>query len=185
MPRTKEQLEEILKDLQEISKVAVKLNKRGAFFNTPLNGVSPSDEKKAFYQPFVDEWQRLLDENLVTSCEGIVFARDGVNRWEKVRDKNYNILLLPRRHNMPSEMKAENGVAIPELIEGIKKILSGNKHPEIINEVEETLNTISNCNIVSNDLLLNEAKEIALKIENLTAFEIAVFRTRNELLSRV
>jgi len=67
--RSREELEQIYKDLVEFAKVCDELHALGELWPTPMNGKSWSEEKATFYDAGHKAYQSLIDERKVKSCE--------------------------------------------------------------------------------------------------------------------
>ena len=166
--RTKEELEEIYKDLLEIRKVANKLHKRGYFIYNPFKSGSASEQKKAFYQEFVKAYQNLIVDGKVTSCEGVMDVQSAVNQWNTIRESGYNIFQSPIKERSSRQMTTDNGVVLDELIAMVSRTIRGTAEPKIIQLVNDSLDTLGNCNIAFNEKLLNEARLLAFDPKKIT-----------------
>lgn len=161
--RTKEELKEIYNDLLEIRKVANKLHKKGYFIAPPWDS-DRSAKRKAFFQEFVDEWQRLLINEKITSCECTMKVNSAINLWEEERDKEYNPLRLPKGHGNSHRIRTLNGLSLQQLIDIAGKAIKGDATAKEIKKLNEALDGFGNCHIaeVYEDLdILKEAESLA------------------------
>ena len=168
--RTKEELEEIYKDLLEMRTVANKLRNLGHFSATYWK--TRRAEKKEFYQVFVDEWRNLLTaDNRVNSCECTMEVKGLVKKWEEIRDKPYSLFRLPQYQLDSSEIVSKNGLTLDNLVSSISKIINRAASEDEIKRVNEALDQFGNCDIVLDDQLIRDAKDLAFDAHNVAILD--------------
>ena len=181
--RTIEELKLIYEDLLLIRELVNELASKGRFKNIPLNGISGSEEKRAFFQEFIDKWEHLYRSGDLQSCEGKQLAAFGTECWIKIQEEPFNPLKNGKSHYFSHELyigqAEQTNSNLDELIEDINKAIHGRPTrlaPKIINKQLDSIG--ANCNIAFIDVqTLEDAKALAFDPKGVTFLDDLPFHT--------
>ena len=144
--RTQEELKLIYNDLLLIREVVNDLASKGRFRNIPFNGISGPNEKKTFFQGFVDKWEDLHRSRKIQTCEGQKIVADNIFSWMQTRDEPYNVLknggyaLDSGRYKVGGRKLRNHVMSLNELITAIKQTINGQSSPRLIESINKQLN---------------------------------------------
>jgi hypothetical protein len=140
--RSKEDLRTIYEDLLELRVVLNDLHDRGELWPIPMNGKTWQEEKDEFYNHQIDELGKLLEDNLVKSCQIKTLCEFIIKDCIKCKGIDGFWSQISRRAQNSKQYEPTSTYSIDEMIDVLERYFSSSGTDTELKKLDAVLEEI-------------------------------------------